>query len=67
MPAVMPGTTRKGIRAARERRRLLAAAAENERIAALEPQHALAFARKRMRRSVMSGCCGEGLPPRLPA
>ena len=37
MPAVMPGTTSKGMPACRQRRSFLAAAAEDERVAALEP------------------------------
>ena len=46
-PAVTPGMTRNGDAGRRERHRLLAAASEHERVAALEPQHAEARARQR--------------------
>ena len=41
MADVTPGTTSKGHRGRRERQRLLAPAAEDERVAALEPHHPL--------------------------
>ena len=42
MPAVTPGTTSNGMPARAQRLRLLAAAAEHERVAALEPHDACA-------------------------
>ena len=46
MPAEMPGTTRNGIFACDQRQRLLAAAPEDERIAALQPADALSRPRQ---------------------
>ena len=49
MPAVTPGTTSKAMPASRSALRLLAAAAEHERVAALEAHDALARPRRARR------------------
>ena len=51
MPAVMPGTMRNGTPARASASASSRAAPEDERIAALQPQHALAFARQRNQRA----------------
>ncbi len=47
IPALIPGTMRNGTAGGGERQRLLGAAAEYQRIAALEAQHAAALPRQR--------------------
>ena len=55
-PAVTPGMTRNGMPACSQRQRLLAAAAEHERVAALQAQHALAGPGQLDQPLVMSRC-----------
>ena len=68
MPGADAGNDAHGDAVLHQRLRLFAAAAEDEGIAALEAQHALARAGQvhQAQRDVALHCA-EGLPPRLPA